>query len=128
MLRPEKAEKELAAFKSDSHFTDRLARVRKLARAPKEVGFALLDRDADGNVVHHWQQRQKLQKHLDARLERLTDRQRGELFAAFFPRLAPYLEGAWQLFATLPYQTGSTRKSFRAPNHPAAARARRYWW
>ncbi|HJZ54346.1 MAG TPA: hypothetical protein VKE74_05285, partial [Gemmataceae bacterium] len=128
MLRPDKAEKELAAFKSDLHFTARVSRVKKLAKAPKEVGFALLDRDADGNVINNWQQRQKIQKNLAARLERLADKQRGELFAALYPKLATHLEGAWQLFATLPYQTGYHRKSFRAPAHPMAARQRRYQW
>src|SRR5438067_3920878 len=128
MLRPDKAEKELAKFRSESHAADRLARVGRLQAAPRQVGHLLLGRDADGSVFLDWQKRNKATQDLAERLDALSDRQRTDLFAALFPKLAPDLEATWQQFRTLPYQVGWSRKSSRAPNHRGAARQRRLSW
>ena len=59
MLRPDKAEKELAKFRSESHAADRLARVGRLQAAPRQAGHLLLGRDADGSVFLDWQKRNR---------------------------------------------------------------------
>ena len=59
MLKPEKAEKELEKVQSESHFDNRLARVKRLPKATKEIGCLLLGRDANGRVFTNWQLRNK---------------------------------------------------------------------
>lgn len=128
MLKSDKAEKELEKFQSESHFDSRLARVKRLAKGPKEVGCLLLGRDEDGKVINNWERRNKLMQKLPERLDGLPAKARTELFAALLPKLAKHLEHTWKLFATLPYQAGYLRKSFRAPAHAVAARTRRFQW
>lgn len=128
MLRPDKAEKELEKYKSEVHFNARLARLKKLPMPQRAIGCLILDRTPEGKPFNNWQQMNKLKRGLHARLAKLPDKARRELFAALFPKLAGSLEAAWHLFPTLPYQTGYSRKSFRAPKHTAAANTRRLNW
>jgi len=50
---------------------------------------------------------------------------REKFFAALFPKLAKYIEAAWQMFHGLPYQMGYARKAFRAPHDPEVTASRR---
>lgn len=57
----------------------------------------------------------------------LSDKQRMKLWEVLFPKLAPHFERAWLDAGNRPYQSGSTRRGFRAHNRPetvAYSRAR----
>ena len=62
------------------------------------------------------------------RFEALDAEDRGQLFRAINPGLAPTIEGAWQLLLRLPYQGSYLRKGFRAPHHPACTLLQRGNW
>ncbi|MBC7645994.1 MAG: hypothetical protein H7095_02620, partial [Pseudopedobacter sp.] len=55
---------------------------------------------------------------LFGQLDGLSLESRLELFAVFFPKFPGEVEATWQMFKTLPYQSGYSRRSFRALNHP----------
>jgi hypothetical protein len=61
-------------------------------------------------------------------LDRRSKEDRKAIFTALFPKLANEVEGAWQLKKKLSYQTGYSRRSFRAPNHEALSLDNRAQW
>ena len=96
--------------------------------------YALFNRDEQGkelNQVYDYAERQRQHKELEKQLARLDDmsaEERHMIFAALVPRLATYMEAAWQLLGMLPYQVGACRRSFRAPGQTQAYRAKRLDW
>jgi hypothetical protein len=128
MLRHEEAQKRLQAFHNKKWNDHRARVVAKLSGPAREIGYALLGRDAAGKVVKNNQRANKVRSDAVGRLERVGPRDRQKVFAALFPQLVPYMEGVWQLTGRLPYQTSSGRKGFRAPTERAATQQNRYLW
>lgn len=117
MLTPDQVKEALKEFQVSEGKEPRLERVAALPPALCIVGYRLLYRDVNGVSLSS---KEAIQPPRDAPpypIEALTDAERGQLFAAFFPQLAEMVEAAWQLWNRLPYQSGyGYRKSFRAPN------------
>lgn len=128
MLHPEKAQERLKEFQDENLYLKRLKKVGDLPKAACEVGRMLLGRNRDGKEFKDWQVQQKQLAKLPDELDALGNKQRHQLFAVLFPKLSGYVEKAWNLLKTMPYQIGSTRKCFRAPNHSGATRQRRTTW
>jgi HEAT repeat protein len=61
-------------------------------------------------------------------LDRRSKEDRKAIFTALFPKLANEVESAWQLKKTLSYQTGYSRRSFRAPNNEELSLHNRAQW
>lgn len=113
---------QLVAYRSADFQKKRLANCRKLKVAARETGNVFLGRKPDGTAIKikdQWKaysaQLKQLEKAAE-KLEKLSDAQRQQLFAALFPSIAEHVEGAWQLLHHQPYQETWGRRPFRAPN------------
>src|SRR5262245_46445997 len=128
MLKHEDAQKRLEQVRI-KHWTEkRVAALGKLPGKLAEVGRGLLGRDASGKPIKDWQKRYKAQEAARKRLDALPAAQRQQVLATFFPKLAPYLEPAWQLLGQLPYEVGYERKAYRAPASAGVHAARGNWF
>ena len=96
------------------------ARVESLAGAARDVGLRLLGKPSEWyySLLYNlsFKEREKIAKDLEA----LTAADKLELFNALFPQLGPTVAYAFEMQKRLPYQTGYSRKAFRAPSLPAA--------
>jgi len=127
MLNPEHANERLKEFRAadpDAVFTAALPGLTETQRA---VCYGLLGRDGQGRALSGMEQ-YTTRERVTLQILALDDTDRLTVFATLFPRLAPHVEAAWRLHDRLPYQSGGTRKPFRAPNHPARADAARAAW
>ena len=122
MLKPEQAQERLKQFQVKDWEKQRLAAVAKLPKQLCEVGYGILGRDASGKESRDWAKRSVLQKMVAEQLDAMKPNERLKVFEALFPKVASYMEGAWQLHYRLPYQVGYERKAFRAPNAPHITR------
>jgi len=62
---------------------------------------------------------------LAALLDGLSERERATVLGALHPQLGLALARWWEAAAAQPYQTGWTRRGFRAPDHPGLTRTAR---
>lgn len=58
----------------------------------------------------------------------LPAKERQKLAGVLFPKLAPWIEKAWEIVPRLPYPTGYTTRPFRAPKNEGAIAAKRDEW
>jgi len=95
----------------------------RAAKTSPEVAAQVGQLETYANSLFDWRN-SKLPKgfptplELVSQLDRLALESRLELFSVFFPQFPGDVEATWQMFKTLPYQSGYSRKSFRAMNHP----------
>ncbi|HLV79634.1 MAG TPA: HEAT repeat domain-containing protein, partial [Chthonomonadaceae bacterium] len=128
MLKPDQAQARLHAFLKPDGKGRRLERAKTLPAPLKEIALALHGLDAEGKSFKDTRTHQEAQGLAMERLESLTGEERAALFESLFPGIARHVEGAWQLFARLPYQTGHVRKAFRARDvGPLVNAARKNW-
>src|SRR5262245_2106691 len=128
MLRREQAEEQLKAFQETPPERAQLARVRKLPASLRQVAFGLLGCAADGADFADYRQSEPARAEAAAALDRLPAKERRAVLDALFARLAPAVEGGWELFARLPYQAHMGRRAFRTPGHPEVSRPARTAW
>ncbi len=127
MLSREHAQERLKEFQVDGWKTQRLTAVRGLRGSLVDAGEALLGQGRAAKAKD-WREQQAVFDAAARALDAATPHKRQQLFAALFPSLSPYVEAAWRLLHTLPYQGGWVRKAFRAPGDAAASRAKRFAW
>ena len=126
MLTPEQAAKALERFQVADWESKRLARIGKLSKKLRACAYPFANRDAEGKELgHDWNVRTAAPRAAVKTLDQLSRAQRLKVFAALCPKLAPQIEGAWQLLQRLPYQTGYTRRPFRAPQNPESSIGKR---
>src|SRR5437870_2992376 len=128
MLRREEAQKRLEEFAIKDWEDKALRRVGKLPARAAEVGRGLFERDAAGRPIKDWRKRREAAEAAGLRLDRLSVRDRRQLFDALFPKLGEQLEAGWRLCDRLPYEVGYSRKAFRAPSDREATRTARVGW
>ena len=136
MLKPDLAKQQLEKWKlksEDEHRAGNHPQPAQAARLPKPlraIAYDLLDRDEVGKGFDllDWQARQPRQDAASIELDALPPSKRLRLFEAFFPRLAPQVELAWQFLKASPFPDGPTRKPFRAPRRAEASRPKRRDW
>ncbi|MFO0841103.1 MAG: hypothetical protein U0797_01725 [Gemmataceae bacterium] len=128
MLNHEQAQKRLKPYHVKNWEKARLAAVGALPGEAKKVGQALLGRDAAGKPFTNWQKRHKAMNEAGTAIQKMSPAARTRLFAALFPKLAPYIERGWQLFARLPYEVDYDRKGFRATDDSEVHREARWSW
>ncbi len=130
MLSKEAAEKRLADWKlSAEGNVDRfLVEAKKLPKSQKSIAMAILGYDEKGVEIDDWEMKNKNRLQAAVELERLSAKDRTRIFRLFFPRFADWVEAAWQLLKTTPYQIGYRRKSFRAPGDPSVTLESRIQW
>ncbi len=115
MLSPDEILKKLEAqYDTKTWITVRERALRGLPRVVREVGQELIDLAKDyepGESRNVW----GIQTAAKLFLLRYDDEALLQLGDALFPNLAKPFRAAWKLLDRLPYQSGTTRKPFRAP-------------
>jgi len=105
-MRPEEANKILAGYATnpEAWLETKRPNIQALPNALRAIAFALLGRDAKGKSLNpyemeRWQEiPQTIQQ-----LGQCSPEQRGQIWQALFPAIAPYVEQGWQLHDRLPY-------------------------
>ncbi len=105
----------------------------KLPKSLKAIALAVLglnekaeelDDDEDESEAQQAAKRKKRQEQLQ-QFDQLPANDRKKVFAAVAPELADWIEAAWQLQKTMPYQSG---RAFRAPGFSEATLEARVQW
>ncbi|MBZ0319218.1 MAG: DUF5724 domain-containing protein [Anaerolineae bacterium] len=132
MLTPEQRREVLEQYSIKDAQKQHLAAIAKLPSALREVPYYLLGYDKHGkspekrNPYYVYDREVEILNYQT--LEACTPEQRIQVFGTIFPTIAPYIEQTWQFMKRLPYPTGYSRKSFRAPDHPEATLDQRFSW
>jgi hypothetical protein len=125
VLAPEEARARLTGLRNDAWRDQAAKRVRKLPRRQRSIGRALLDvRTTDRGEVRPADDGDGFET-AAAELDALAAGDRTDLFTALHPQLGPTFGRLWVDLRNQPYQTGWSRKAFRAPNEPALTRRTR---
>lgn len=129
MLTSQQAEEQLARFKVAGDESRLVADARKLPDKLWKLAADLWDLEGDlPPYPSAYQEHQQRWLRARAALSSLSAKDRGKLFGAVSPLLAPHLEATWDLIDTTPYQCGWRRKAFRAPGHATATLEKRCTW
>src|SRR5690348_6394258 len=123
MLTREQAQEQLSAQRTKDWQSAVRKRAAKLPRASRDLCEAVLHYQGD---VWGYGSRGKQDPWL--RVVDLKDEDRPAILEALFPKIYTYVEAGWQLHMRLPYQTGYSRKAFRAPRTPETHRYARARW
>jgi hypothetical protein len=117
MLSREEAQARLDAFKVPNWEQKRVASARKLPAKLVQTTLTFLDRDKAGKPwgPYSWREKNEAQTKAIQHLGQMSASDRGKIFALLYPNLASQLENTWQLLGRTPYQTGYSRRAFRAP-------------
>lgn len=127
MLKPELASEELKKHLKSDWVAARLAAADSLSGSMRDTARSIFGAEkkseAEGQAerVQRFLLLVKTFKEMDAAARR-------QFFDTCLAGLGGPLEGAWQLLAGAPYQSGFNRKPFRAPNHPETLTNRRFHW
>ena len=111
MLTPEAARDRLEAQKAEGWDARRARRVATLGSKGSAAATLVLK-------AHDWGNHEQ---DCGPALEALSDRRRTALFDAFVPGLGAHVQRMWAAGVERPYQTGWSRRAFRAPNDPAVS-------
>jgi Family of unknown function (DUF5724)/Domain of unknown function (DUF4132) len=128
MLNPEFAQAQLKEIKDLKWQAKRLKEIEKLPEKLRAIGYCLFQRNISGKLFAENTEAYNQQAQILKGLDPLTAKERIEIFTAIFPQIATEVEGGWQLWKTMTYQSGYTRKSFRLPNNPELSFDRRLSW
>ncbi|WP_448594535.1 DUF5724 domain-containing protein [Thermoflexus hugenholtzii] len=128
MLSREQAEKGLQAFRVANWFERRLADLAELSADLREIGLAFLGCDAQGRWIEDWAKRMEVERQAAEALERRSAGDRLRLFNALFPQIGPHVAYAWEMAKRFPYQTGPSRRPFRAPRTSITTLGARLSW
>jgi Family of unknown function (DUF5724)/Domain of unknown function (DUF4132) len=128
MLNPEFAQAQLKEIKDLKWQAKRLKEIEKLPEKLRSIGYCLFNRNVTGKLFAETTEAYTQQAEILKGLDPLTATERVKIFTAIFPQIATEVEGGWQLWKTMTYQAGYTRKSFRLPNNPELSFDRRLSW
>lgn len=134
MLTPEKRLEVLEQYSIKDTRDRHLAAIAALPKNLREVPYYILKCDKHGKTIptddhtHAYDRRHLDELTLSKTLDAFKPSQRIQIFEALFPTIAPHIEQTWQFMKRLPYPTGYSRKSFRAPDHPEATLNQRFSW
>lgn len=119
MFNPEEIQKKIeAAREQEKPWVEaRMDRLSALDANTRVVGQLFLGYDEKGKPEPGGKQWRSWQRGV-ARMKRLSDSEMLQLGEAFFLRAPDVFRAAWELQETLPYQSGYTRRPFRAPGRP----------
>jgi hypothetical protein len=122
LLNRESAYQELQNYRTTTTIAQLRSRMAPLRDDLGEIAWAWLDQGARGssqlNPLRH--------RELMQRWQQVNDEERQQIWAALFPRIAVYVEAAWQLHRHLPYQTYG--KPFRSASSDQALQESRNRW
>lgn len=104
-----------------------VAAAKELPANLREIALAIMKKREDEEKLT-WEESQKLQREAAAKLDTLSAAERGKIFALASPHLVAAMEATWQLYYTVPYQRGWSRKAFRMPTDTRATVSRRASW
>jgi hypothetical protein len=125
MLRPERAQELLKAYKLEDAVERRQARARALPGQLRGVAELLLTALRPPFDYARWHGERVRGAE---RLAGCTAPQRCQVFDAIFPGLANHVGLAWDLFARLPYQSDHVRRPFRSRSLVTGNSARSDWF
>lgn len=128
MLDPQTAQERLKEFRVAGWMEREVARASGLRGEGRDVALTILGCDSAGRPYHDWNARAAATARSASSLAALAAEERRKVFETLFPRLAPHVEQAWELYLRLPYQVGMDRRAFRAPNHPTVLQRTRFEW
>ena len=128
MLSREQAEKRLQAYRVANWLERRLADLAELSNDLREIGLALLERDTQGRWIEEWWKREEAVRQAAESLEKQSAEDRARLFNALFPHIGPHVAYAWEMAKRFPYQTGPSRRPFRAPRTSITTLGARLSW
>ncbi|PSB21590.1 DUF4132 domain-containing protein [Phormidesmis priestleyi ULC007] len=122
MLNPEVAQAQLKQVYDKNWRSQRLQQIAALPEPSRTIAYALIGHRADGlSSTEIYQYRDTALQQLD-RVDDPTP-----IFDCLFPQFGTIVTAAWNLHTQLPYQSGYSRRSFRAPHHPQFQQNRRNW-
>lgn len=128
MLDRQTAQKRLEDFHVEGWTKQRVARAGTLPGKLAPIARAILWHDDLGRPIQDWNVRIKTCERFASQFESLSRKNRHRIIKVIFSQLAPHVEKAWEISHRLPYQTGTDRKAFRAPNSPAIGQRKRFSW
>lgn len=124
MLKHEEAEARLVQWELPDDSQELRDRLGKLPKDLQDIATILAEPVGKKATWYspEWFEHENRQDEAAAALDKLPQAQRLRVFEAISPHLAQPVERAWQLLKTAPYQTGYSRKAFRAPGRADKAR------
>lgn len=128
MLDRQTAQERLKDFHVEGWTKQRVTRAGTLPGNLGPIARAILWHDDLGRPIRDYNTRIKTCGRFASQFESLSPKERRRIFKDVFPQLAPHVEKAWEISYRLPYQTGTDRKAFRAPNSPAVGQRNRFSW
>jgi hypothetical protein len=128
MLNPEFAQSQLQEIKDNKWQAKRLAEIGKLPEQLRSIGYGLFQRNTAGKTFASTPEATQRREQILQKLDPLAPADRITIFTAIFPQFAPQVEAGWQLWKTMPYQEGYSRRSFRLPNNPELTFSNRLSW
>jgi hypothetical protein len=126
MLNPEIAQARLKEYQVADWQATRLAQLAKLPPKLRSIGYGIFGHNNNGKPIGSHNLTGAIE-HSIILLGELAPVDRLQIFAIIFPQFAPTVEATWQSFPTWTYQTGYTRRSFRAPSIDAHHQKRGSW-
>jgi hypothetical protein len=128
MAKSNRTDKAVLKFRIKERRDQRLAGAARLPKSLRQAARAILGRDPHGEQIADHADREDARMAGARMLDDLAPRARLRVFETLMPRLARYVEAAWQLGTRLPYQAGAEGRLFRAPHTPAVSRKMRSDW
>lgn len=127
MLNRDVAQLQLQTLSSPDWRSQRLQQLDTLPEKLRTIGYGILKCGADAKPLEYPDYRQ-VQEQAQQQFDALESSERLQILSILFPTFAATVETAWQLFGHLPYQSGYSRRSFRAPTCPELSTAKRHQW
>lgn len=121
MLTGEQAREQMKLVEIEAWRQQRVVAFEALPEHLKQAAYDLFNITTKG-TVRDWAIQAQYQTKAIITLEGCTPAEREAFFAAYLPKLAPYVEAGWHLIRRLPYQIQGNRRAFRAPNSEVAYR------
>ena len=127
MLNPEKAKEELKKLENKEWVAARVTAADGLPSGLRETARSILGVEAETSVRIR-SANAKGQQELIKTFKDMNETARLKFFETLAPGLGKNIELGWQLIDRLPFQSGYSRKPFRAPGHPETLITRRINW
>lgn len=107
----------------------RFRAVARLHAMQRAIAWPLLGYERSGKPLSNPYWGIGEEKMLAARqLDSISRRRRHVIFKALWPKMARYVDAAWELQKRMPYAMHGQRRAFRAPNRPELTLVRRTHW
>ena len=127
MLKPEQAQAELKKLENKEWIAARVVAADGLPGGLRDTARSILGVE-DTAMAKLRGANAKQQQEVVKAFKEMDANARLQFFETIAPGLGKTMEQGWQLFERLPFQSGYSRKPFRAPGHPDALITRRINW